>query len=79
MLLYVPPHRTWQVRQAMAAAGLSELTFDFDTAGAQVLSDREPLDPPKRRLILRHSPSQESFPRRTPVYPDEEIAVARTD
>jgi D-glycero-alpha-D-manno-heptose-7-phosphate kinase len=79
MLLYVPPSRTRHVRQALAAAGLNELTFDFDTAGAQILSDREPADRPQRRLILRHDQPQHMYPKRLPAYPEEEIAVARTD
>ncbi len=79
MLLYVPPSRTRHVRQAMTAAGLSELTFDFDTAGAQVLSDREAADPPQRGSLLRHSQPQHAFPNLLPTYSEEEIAVARTD
>lgn len=39
MLLYVPPHRQDAVRAVMTERGLTELTFDFDLHGAQVLSN----------------------------------------
>lgn len=48
MLLYVPPERQDAVRAVMSERGLSELTFDFDLHGAQVLSNAP------QRLSLRN-------------------------
>lgn len=42
LLLYVPPERQEAVRQRLSAQGLSEMGFDFDDLGAQVVAAPAP-------------------------------------
>jgi hypothetical protein len=39
LLLYCPIHRQRRLREAMTELGLVEMSFDFDFAGVQVITD----------------------------------------
>ena len=79
LLLYVPPERIQPVRQVMAAAGLSETTFGFDTSGAQVLSSQPAAGPSNSRTVLRQIRHLQPLRPLVTVNHEEEIANARAD
>jgi hypothetical protein len=63
----------------MAAAGLLEMTFDFDRSGAQVLTRDQPSDRVVNAPIPRRNRPAEWHRRQTLVKTEEVIALARTD
>jgi D-glycero-alpha-D-manno-heptose-7-phosphate kinase len=79
LLLYTPPNRAQSVREVMAAAGLLEMTFDFDRSGAQVLTRDQPSDRVVNAPIPRRNRPAEWHRRQTLVKTEEVIALARTD